>query len=352
MEHNNGQHLDAARALLGVSPSSVSHPMVDAALIKPSAEDGTAATVSSSSAEDSSSFEAPVTRRPRSNSAGLDALAFLAEKEQATMGGPSSSDKRSSSPRRFVPLVVHNAPSASASAVSSSCSSSSGEEDNDMEAMPPPPPRRIGRRRSMSNPEGMGKWHPKDMMSSSANRFQLVLPTAILEEELAEASAAMKARKEEEDSTKILPPPASKPRGRRAAKSNTSSEEEEEEEVDESKLEPAELLRRARSRLLEDLSEVNNMNSDSDGDLVLPHCLPKYREVSLSSSIHQNQGSSNQGVHHTSHLFSLLTGLQHQWTHWNLHPCRTCCYHCPLPRKAIPSCLEQEDPIQLPQESC
>mmetsp|Transcript_25606 Transcript_25606/g.53474 ORF Transcript_25606/g.53474 Transcript_25606/m.53474 type:complete len:607 (+) Transcript_25606:183-2003(+) len=63
-------------------------------------------------------------------------------------------------------------------------------------------------------------------------------------------------------------------------------DEEDEDEVDESTLEPEELLRRARSRLLEDLSEGsgggggNGLNGEKGGSvLILPHSLSKYKEV-------------------------------------------------------------------------
>ena len=302
--------LDAARALLGVSPSSaavvpksmmtgsssgapVPHISAGEDAVLVSEESGS----SSSHQQEDSEEASAVPRRPRSNSAGLDALAFLAEKEKATMSTePSVSVEAkpsisAASLQRFVPLS-NNAPGSTA--VSSS-SSSSGEDDfediinHDMESMPPPPPRSIGRRRSVSNPEGMEKWQPRE--GASASRFHLVLPAAILEEELAEASAAMKARQDGDDgddtNITILPPPAAKSRNRRSGQSSASKQPnntpEENEEVDESKLEPAELLRRARSRLLEDLSEVNNLNND--GELTLPHCLPKYRDVSVLSYV-------------------------------------------------------------------
>lgn len=61
----------------------------------------------------------------------------------------------------------------------------------------------------------------------------------------------------------------------------------EEDDFDESTLEPEELLRRARSRLLEDLSEGSGgngasggLNSDKGSVLILPHSLSKYKEVS------------------------------------------------------------------------
>lgn len=55
----------------------------------------------------------------------------------------------------------------------------------------------------------------------------------------------------------------------------------EEDDVDESALAPDELLRRARSRLLEDLSEGNGgPGGDKGGNvLILPHSLSKYKEV-------------------------------------------------------------------------
>jgi hypothetical protein len=53
-------------------------------------------------------------------------------------------------------------------------------------------------------------------------------------------------------------------------------EEEEEEPLDESELDPEELLRRARSRLLEDLSAENGLDK---GVMAFPHSLDKYKEV-------------------------------------------------------------------------
>jgi hypothetical protein len=82
-------------------------------------------------------------------------------------------------------------------------------------------------------------------------------------------------------SDKLLLPGSAKRGSRKKTKSpelsgnNNCSPEE---EVDESNLEPEELLRRARSRLLEDLSEEN---ADGEkGVLTLPHSLHKYKEVS------------------------------------------------------------------------
>eukprot|EP00980_Cylindrotheca_fusiformis_P025054 scaffold12982_cov129-Cylindrotheca_fusiformis.AAC.2 len=226
--HSDEERLDAALALMGVSPSSVADSNGSLPLFDIS-ESNCAKFESPAESSDS----AP--RRPRSNSAGLDALALLATKEQASMEHvPQQMD-----------LAVESRPLV-ASAISSSSS------DDDSEAMPPPPPRLVtSRRRSVSNPEGMEKWAPRDQ-----NRLHFVLPASILEEELAEASAAMKAKEEEEkDDSRI------------------DSIVNENEGI----LEPDELLRRARSRLLEDLSE-SNLNGEK-GVLMLPHSLAKYKEV-------------------------------------------------------------------------
>lgn len=53
-------------------------------------------------------------------------------------------------------------------------------------------------------------------------------------------------------------------------------DEPEEEPLDESELDPEELLRRARSRLLEDLSAENGLDK---GVMAFPHSLDKYKEV-------------------------------------------------------------------------
>jgi hypothetical protein len=189
----------------------------------------------------------PVTTRPRSGSVGLDELAALAA-DMNPGRNPYSSGSSS---------------------------------DEDSEAMPPPPPR-YGRLRSASNPEGMEKWD--SLNKGPFNRRHFVLPSAILEEELAEASALAKAH--EESYTSHLP---LKKRGRAveddygtspdsvtspimsAAKADDSPEEGSEDVA------PEELLKRARSRLLEDLSE-GSLKGEK-GELTLPHSLSKYKEV-------------------------------------------------------------------------
>jgi hypothetical protein len=242
--------LDAAKALLGVSPNSVMDTFGGPRDSAAKAAEASSPGGDGSSRALTTSLEggdAPA-RRQRSDSAGLEALAFLATKEQASMEPTASTAslwEASSSViqnNNMLPLV--------ASAVSSSSSSS------DEETMPPPPPRRgITRRRSVSNPEGMEKWAP---------RLRFVLPESILEEEMAEATLAMKAKQEREDDAEDDEP--------------LEPKEEEESDEDEANLSQDELLRRARSRLLEDLSEVN-LNGDK-GIITLPHSLAKYKEVS------------------------------------------------------------------------
>jgi hypothetical protein len=295
-QHSMDERLDAARALLGVSPNSVAEGNGSLALFggrgytKPSpqadADSDSAAAAADNTTEATVSFssEPVIVRRPRSNSAGLDALAFFATKEQASM-------EKQKLTVRSVPLIVaptNNGAAAllGANAVSSSCSSSS---DDDSEAMPPPPPRMRGRRRSVSNPEGMEKWSPRDH-----NRLLFVLPASILEEELAEASAAMKAKEQ-----KFLP-------------LETQEEDlHEDEEEDESNLGQDELLRRARSRLLEDLSE-SSLNGDKGG-ITLPHTLTKYKEV-RSRPLRYSGQLSHACLHSffalTTCLFDRSIGLQ------------------------------------------
>lgn len=190
--------------------------------------------------------------------------------------------------------------SSSTTASSSDCSSDYNEGDDDFDAMPPPAPRltsgasRVGgggggRRRSVSNPEGMEKWAPP----LPGMRRHFVLPASILEEELAEASAAMEAHQqlqqqqhqnnssysshydeEDEDSFAprlLLPKITTITTTTRAPISGLMSEEEQ------ANLTPDELLKRARSRLLEDLSEGSL--SGEKGVLTLPHSLNKYKEV-------------------------------------------------------------------------
>ncbi|KAL3780772.1 hypothetical protein HJC23_006710 [Cyclotella cryptica] len=258
-------------------------------------------------------------------------------------------------------------------------------DDDDSNSMPPPPPRepldsvasssfygstadesallrelpafptRLGRLRSASNPEGMEKW---DSYSRRNDRQHFVLPSSILEEELASTRRVLGENVEEDEcgdppsivengfqftnysyydrgnvqeftmltgsdklpvsystavltrkkrqikqplnylSTKVLgtspdsvadPPSAMKHSSKKSSSKkkskspeldsgNSSQNPEVEEDDDESLLEPEELLRRARSRLLEDLSEGAGVNGEK-GVLTLPHSLSKYKEV-------------------------------------------------------------------------
>lgn len=129
------------------------------------------------------------------------------------------------------------------------CYSSSSDEE--YESMPPPPPRR--RMRAASNPEGMEKWD-----SLRHNRQHFVLPQSIIEEELAEAKACMELR--DQDLERTSPDSLL-----------------DESDVEEKEMTQQELLNRARSRLLEDLSDAS-LNNEK-GVLTLPHSLSKYKEV-------------------------------------------------------------------------
>jgi hypothetical protein len=243
-QHDNmDDRLDAARALLGVSPSSVAENDGSLSLL---AFGGRSMNKADDASVTMHSKEPIIVRRPRSNSAGLDALAFLAEKEHASMEVQQEMS-RDMTPGNFP--------------TSNFCSLSS---DEDSEAMPPPPPR-IGRRRSVSNPEGMEKWAPRQ------SRLRFVLPASILEEELAEANAAMQAREE-----RALPFEARS--GYVEEERDVDEVEESLREKDEADMDQDELLRRARSRLLEDLSE-GSLNGEK-GVLTLPHALAKYKAVS------------------------------------------------------------------------
>ena len=138
---------------------------------------------------------------------------------------------------------------------------SSGSIDEEYEAMPPPPPRR--RMRAASNPEGMEKW---DSLSHNSRRQHFVLPQSIIEEELKEAKASMELMQEEND--------------RNSHSSVVEDEEEEETDGDEEEdMTHEELLSRARSRLLEDLSDAS-LHGEKGG-LTLPHSLSKYKEVRI-----------------------------------------------------------------------
>jgi hypothetical protein len=101
-----------------------------------------------------------------------------------------------------------------------------------------------------------------------------------------------------------------------------------EEEVDESDLEPAELLKRARSRLLEDLSAENG--GLDKGTLAMPHSLDKYKEVRvLPLFIFSSFRKCNRlFTSFTKISLFLQIDLQQEWSHWDLYSSGTCCHHC------------------------
>lgn len=226
----------------------------------------------------------PSSRRSRSNSAGLDALAFCATQEQEVSESIMSSSDLPS-PKIVVPNPV----------------TSSSDDDSDI--MPPPPPRtvasaaastasisnnanvKMSRRRSVSNPEGMDKWGTK--------RLRLVLPASIIEEEIAEANAAiMNAKKQKSAASAAAaliknksPSLVSRSSTPSLSISKANSQSSNNETIpsrylgeDDKNLDHDQLLRRARSRLLEDLSQ-SSIASGEKGMLTLPHSLEKYKEV-------------------------------------------------------------------------
>lgn len=70
-------------------------------------------------------------------------------------------------------------------------------------SMPPPPPRRIRRMRSASNPEGMEKWDFYSCAGAGQNRLHFVLPSSILEEELASATDACEAYEKQKNARPV-----------------------------------------------------------------------------------------------------------------------------------------------------
>jgi hypothetical protein len=259
------REMDAAQALLGVSPSMApisSEPLLDSLLsleapalalegreVQPEKRSLQLSNRFSSSPSENSLEQVPEESPLRSLAQGLDALAALASSEQAKIQNPAE----------LFPFLVQ------------SCGFSSSSDD-DSEAMPPPPPR--GRRRSASNPEGMEKWD--SLCRNQSGRHHFVLPASILEEELAEATLAIRERAERkniEDYYDVSPDSVTD--AERDTRAGEKSEK------DDSNLTPDELLRRARSRLLEDLSE-GAMNGEK-GDLILPHSLAKYKEVRFTA---------------------------------------------------------------------
>jgi len=174
-------------------------------------------------------------------------------------------------------------------------------------SMPPPPPRSKGRIRSASHPERMERWNNKDQHCSFA------IPMSILETELAACEANNSSNKIVSEHTYPVSRPlkkrnllvpnrdepsqmqeqnypinnTSKPeivnvamekndpiliRNDNAKRINPSKKTEE----DDSKINPTELLKRARSRLLEDISTEPGVEKRV---LRLPHSLDNYKEI-------------------------------------------------------------------------
>ena len=279
------------------------------------------------------------------------------------------------------------------------------------------PRRMMGRLRSVSNPEGMEKWDSMGRSnmavdhSATSHRRHFVLPSSILEEELADAQMAVDRGlgrryraysgqfsddphhhpyvEDEPDYMDAAPLRISPDMSAEATLDETeesedeegeeeegsegdeedggeeveAEEEEEEEDEDTSNLSPEELLRRARARLLEDVSTANGgpagTSVASRGVLPLPHSLGKYKNVSYGM---KNLGGHfifhfvhdiHMTVSHITEHFLLssfnMTGVQQERTDWHLHPRRACGHHCPVPVQASAAQLEEEDPVRLSQ---
>lgn len=203
-----------------------------------------------------------IRRRPRSDSAGLDALAALA----------SDSLQRDTSKSTVLTA------SSTATTLSESSDGEGGIREQEVQqrrVMPPPPPRATGRRRSASNPEGMELWEQRQ-------KRHFVLPPSILEVELAEADAAVRKQKTKRESHSLLPENLI-----HVYEDDWDDDEEETTSAEVSDMEgeqryemeqlgnAEELLTRARSRLFEDLSTEKALHDT----ITLPHLLEKYKKV-------------------------------------------------------------------------
>ena len=168
--------------------------------------------------------------------------------------------------------------------------------NNDAQTMPPPPPRTTVRRmRSASNPEGMEKWDTYKFKSFLSRELQQVSkvcndrslsprgktdfsiysnPSLSLSHHVIEEEDEQDL--ENESSEELL---EEKPKRSRKKKVVVEEEQDvsEEEEVPEADLEPEELLRRARAKLLDDLN--NTEHGLEKGVMAYPHSLDKYKEV-------------------------------------------------------------------------
>jgi hypothetical protein len=274
----------------------------------------------------------PVQRRPRSGSEGLDYLAYLAEQERrVVLTNDNVTMMQSSEQQQQLlqqPIVTPPTTVVPSNPQSATTTSSSSDSD-DSEMMPPPQPRRP---RSISNP---------DDMIQSIHQQHFVLPPHLLRKELLEARGAVvrKAAAEifqnsryshsDDDNYRSSPtiPEHSvyvqeyqandydyyssrnnhddicEQDEHHLESGDEYDDDDDNDEVDViidevhadtnngnnstmqgENISSIELLRRARSRLLEDiLSESNttNMNNNSDNKsiILLPHTLSKYKMV-------------------------------------------------------------------------
>jgi hypothetical protein len=258
------REIDAARALLGVAPHSYSEggpSELDATgessvpLTSPENVNQRVDPSQLSSENDDIVSEYDVNYRyskdqvKRSGSNGLETLAELAEREQnASTNRPI--------PSFLLPTGLDNLPE----------------------------PRRLGRLRSISNPEGMEKW------DSIYSRRHFFLPASILEEELAEANEAVRQRSISPEKDCYIHEMASPFEMESELPSQRVNNEHDDNAAlscfteTENREDPDELLRQARFRILEDISsETWKLDNCDKNELTLPHSLSKYKEVSSMS---------------------------------------------------------------------
>ena len=145
-------------------------------------------------------------------------IPMVSSKKNSQKSSSSSSSSTALDALAFFAANVHNNLSTTTLTTTTTSTNTTNNSDQDSEMMPPPPPRMKGRARSASNPEGMEKWdsysyfrHNGFTPSSSSNpssswsskssigsaRRHFVLPTSILEEELAEVNETCKVHAEQ-----------------------------------------------------------------------------------------------------------------------------------------------------------
>ena len=159
--------------------------------------------------------------------------------------------------------------------------------DDDSEAMPPPPPRR--RMRSASNPEGMERWEP----AYSRRRVQYTI--GIVEEDDADAEEELDADNGKSDEMVSGGTPSSPA----------------------VVISPESLLHRARSKLLQDMSEANLKGEK--GLQTLPHSLNKYKHVSRRPKRMFNRYISQRPTRPLSFFSRAVTDARHDVRVWCSH---------------------------------